>query len=360
MAVDRLRLLTPGPVNLHPAALAALARPQLHHRSPEAAALVRGLRARLASLLETRGEALLIGGSGTAAMEAAARALFPPGARVWVPIAGKFAERWAEIARSAGLVPIVTEHAWGEAVRPDHLPRLSLDGALLTHSETSTGVLHPVRELAAAVRAHNPEATVLVDAVTSFLAAPLSLESWGLDAAVSGSQKGAMAPPGLAFVWLAPRALERLRPAGYYLDLVHELAAQREGQTAFTPPIGIIEAVDAVLAAQRFERRADLEGYWKRKREDNEQFYALGEDLGLRPLPRVQEARSPATAAFYLPEGRSFPELSTAFAERGWRIAGGQGPLKGHIFRVSALGYFDSGELERAYEDFTELLRGFV
>jgi len=357
MAVERPRLLTPGPVNLHPAAIESLARPQLHHRSPEAAALVRGLRARLARLLGTHGEVLLVGGSGTAAMEAAVRALFPSGARVWVPVAGKFSERWAEIARSAGLDPVVSEHPWGAAVRPEDLPQTRTDGALLTHSETSTGVLHPVRELASAVRARDPEAVVVVDAVTSFLLTPLQLEAWGLDAAVSGSQKGLMSPPGLAFVGLAPRALERLRPAGYYLDLVRERSAQREGQTAFTPPMQVVEAVHAVLEALGLKRRADLEVYGRRKAAANARFYGLGEALGLRPVPEGREVQSPATAAFYLPEGLGYAELSAAFAGRGWRIAGGQGPLKGRIFRVSAMGHFEPGELERAYTDFSRLLR---
>ncbi|WP_457634502.1 pyridoxal-phosphate-dependent aminotransferase family protein [Oceanithermus desulfurans] len=357
MAVTRLRLLTPGPVNLHPAALQALTRPQLHHRSPEATAIVRALRKRLAELLGTRGEALLVGGSGTAAMEAVVRALFRPGARVWVPVAGKFAERWAEIARAAGLEPQVSEHPWGAVVGPDDLPPGRLDGALLTHSETSTGVLHPVRELAAAVRARSPEALVVVDAVTSFLVAELELEAWGLDAAVSGSQKGAMAPPGLAFAWLAPRALERLRPSGYYLDLSRELTAQRRGQTAFTPPIQIIEAVHDVLKAAWPQGRDDLARHWAAKREANARFYARGAELGLRPVPAREEARSPATAAFYLPEGWTAGDLAAAFAERGWRVAGGQGPLKGRIFRVSAMGYFTRAELERAYGDFTAVLR---
>ncbi|WP_456444890.1 pyridoxal-phosphate-dependent aminotransferase family protein [Oceanithermus sp.] len=357
MAVTRPRLLTPGPVNLHPAALQALARSQLHHRSPEAAALIRRLRARLAAMLASRGEAVLLGGSGTAAMEAVVRALFRPGARVWVPVAGKFAERWVEIARAAGLEPQVSEHPWGAAVSPDDLPPVRIDGALLTHSETSTGVLHPLRSLVAAVRARAPEALVVVDAVTSFLVAEIELESWGLDAAVSGSQKGAMSPPGLAFAWLAPRALERLRPSGYYLDLSRELAAQRQGQTAFTPPIQIIEAVHDVLEAVWPHGRDDLARHWAAKAEATARFYARGAELGLRPVPSREEARSPATAAFYLPPGWTSEALSAAFAERGWRVAGGQGPLKGRIFRVSAMGYFTPAELERAYSDFTAVLR---
>ena len=354
--MKRPRLLTPGPVNLHPAAGAVLAGEPLHHRSPEASALLAQVRGALARLFFTEGEVVFVGGSGTAAMEAVVRGLFRPGERVWVPVAGKFAERWLEIARAAGLEPVISEHAWGSAVTPDAVPSGPLAGALLTHSETSTGVLHPVRELAAALRANHPEALLVVDAVTSFLLAPLELEGWGLDAAVSGSQKGTMAPPGLAFAALAPRALERLRPAGYYLDLARELAAERSGGTAFTPPIQLIEAVGAVLAAELPGGAHDLQARWRAKARANERFYGLGVQAGLRPVPDAAAPRSPATAAFYLPAGRSYAELARAFLERGWRIAGGQGPLKGRIFRVSAMGYFEPDELERAYRDVSEVL----
>lgn len=357
MALNRPRLLTPGPVNLHPAAVRALARPLLHHRSDEAAQTIADLRERLRQLVGTGGEAVLIGGSGTAAMEAVARGLFRPGARVWVPVAGKFAERWAEIAASSGLDPVVTQHPWGAAATAGDLPSGPLDGALFTHSETSTGVLHPLRELAAAVRARNPDALVVADAVTSFLLAPLELDAWGVDAAVSGSQKGTMAPPGLAWAWLGPRALEALHPAGYYLDLSRELTAQRKGQTAFTPPMQIVEAVAAVLEEAVAQEGEGLEARWREKRRANERFYELAGRAGLRPVPRTPEARSPATAAFYLPRGQDYAGLSAAFAARGWRIAGGQGPLKGRIFRVSAMGHFEPGELERAYDDFRQLIR---
>ncbi len=354
MAMKRPRLLTPGPVNLHPAAVRALARPQLHHRSSEAGELVRELRARIAKLANSRGEAVLLGGSGTAAMEAAVRGLFRPGARVWVPVAGKFSERWCEIARAAGLEPVCDAYDWGQAVPPGAVPARPLDGALLTHSETSTGVLQPLAELAARFRERHPEALLAVDAVTSFALTPLRMDDWKLDAVVLGSQKGLMSPPGLAAVVLGPRGLEALRPAGYYLDLARELRAQRAHQTAFTPPINLIEAAAAVMRALEAE---GWEARFERVREANEGFYALGETAGLVPVPEPGTRRSPAVAAFYLPRGTPYVEVSRAFAARGWRIAGGQGPLKGSIFRVSAMGYFEPGELERAYGDFRQLLK---
>ncbi len=350
--MKRLRLLTPGPVNLHPVALAALAQPQLHHRSPEAGELVRDLRERIARLAGTVGEAVLLGGSGTAAMEAAVRALFAPGARVWVPVAGKFSERWCEIARAAELEPVCDAYEWGSAVPPETVPTGPLDGALLTHSETSTGVLQPLAELSARVRERHPGALVVADVVTSFALAPVRMDAWGLDAAVLGSQKGLMSPPGLAAVVLGARGLKRLRPAGYYLDLARELRAQRARQTAFTPPINLIEAAAAVMAALE---AADWEARFARVREVNERFYALGKTAGLTPVPAPGAERSPATAAFYLPRGMPYAEVSQAFAARGWRVAGGQGPLKGRILRVSAMGYFEDGELERAWRDFAEI-----
>lgn len=360
MALTEHGLLTPGPVNLHPAAAAVIARPQTHHRSRRAIQVISSLRRKLKELAAADGEVILIGGSGTASMEAAVRGLFRQGARLWIPVAGKFAGRWAEIAASAGMKPVLTEHEWGSAVSVNSLPEEPLDGALLTHSETSTGVLHPVHELSRAVKSQNDGAIVVVDAVTSFMLAELKLDAWNIDAAVSGSQKGVMSPPGLSWLWLSNRAVEVLRPAGYYLDVYRELKAQQKGQTAFTPPIQIIEAVDAVLTAELPGGIKDLPRRWERKARENHRFYSMGSEIGLRPVPNSNEHRSPATAAFYLPDSVRYDLLSTAFENAGWRIAGGQGKLKDRIFRVSAMGYFKPAELDRAYDDFLRIISHLV
>ncbi|WP_457638276.1 pyridoxal-phosphate-dependent aminotransferase family protein [Oceanithermus sp.] len=348
------KLLTPGPVCLHPAARKALAAPQIHHRSQPAEKVLASLRENARLAAATTGETVVITGSGTAAMTALATGLFAPGDRVWVPVAGKFSERWAEIARSAGLEPLITDYEWGQAADPADVPE-GVQGALLTHSETSTGVLQPLKELAAAVRARNPRALVVADAVTSFLLSELRMDDWQVDALAIGSQKGLMSPPGLGLALLGPRALSALRPAGYYLNLDRELTAQKRGQTAYTPAINLVAAAAAVLEEIM---TAGLSAHLSRKQEFNERFYQIGLSAGLKPVPQEAASRSPATAAFFLPEEAPANAFSGPMLARGWRIAGGQGPLKGKIFRISAMGYLNDAELEKAYTDFEEVLRG--
>ncbi|MFN3369697.1 MAG: aminotransferase class V-fold PLP-dependent enzyme, partial [Thermus sp.] len=191
--------------------------------------------------------------------------------------------------------------------------------------------------LARAFKEVNPGGLVGADMVTSLLVREVALEAWGVDAAVSGSQKGLMCPPGLGFVALSPGALERLRPRGYYLNLSRELKAQREGESAWTPAINLVGAVAAVLE----EVLPKLPQHLALKAWQNDLLYRVGAELWLGPVPKVP---SPAVAAFYLPEGVSYRAVKEAFARRQAVIAGGQGPLKGKVFRLSLMGYYDRYE----------------
>ena len=328
------RLLTPGPVELHPRALLALSQPQLHHRTEEARRAFLNVRAGLKKAFATEGEVLVLTGSGTLAMEALALNLFAPGDRVLVPVTGKFSERWAEIAKALGLSVDRLDLPWGSPIPPEAVAQPGYRGLFLTHSETSTGALNDVRVLAKAFKGRNPEGLVVADMVTSLLLTEVALEAWGIDAAASGSQKGLMCPPGLSFAALSPRALQLLRPRGYYLNLQRELKAQAEGESAYTPAINLVLAADGVLE----EILPRLEAHLALKKWQNDLLYQVGEELGLRGVP---EEKSPATAAFYLPEGVSYARVREAFARRGAVIAGGQGLLKGRIFRLSLMGYFD-------------------
>ncbi|MGQ9735553.1 MAG: pyridoxal-phosphate-dependent aminotransferase family protein [Thermaceae bacterium] len=345
----RRRLLTPGPVELHPKALWALSRPQVHHRTAEARRSFLNVRAGLKEAFRTQGEVLILTGSGTLAMEALALALFLPGDRVLVPVTGKFSERWWEIATSLGLSADRLDLPWGEGIPPEEVARPGYRGLFLTHSETSTGALNDVRSLALAFKEKNPEGLVVADMVTSLLLTEVGLEAWGIDAAVSGSQKGLMCPPGLSFVALSPRALEEMAPRGYYLNLKNELKAQAEGESAFTPAINLVLAVEAVLE----EVLPQLSEHLALKAWQTGLLYEVGEGLGLRPVPRE---KSPATTAFYLPEGVSYAQVREAFAQRGGIIAGGQGSLRGRIFRVSLMGYFDRYDALGIAELFREAL----
>lgn len=331
----RPRLLTPGPVELHPKALEALSRPQIHHRTDEAKAIFSRARAGLKAAFKTEGEALILTGSGTAAMDALVLNLFQSGQRVFVPIHGNFSERWAKIATEAGLEVVRQDLEWGASVQVSDLPTEgSFDGFLLTHSESSTGALNDVKALAQAFKARFPKALVLVDAITSLLVAEFELENWGIDAAASGSQKGIMCPPGLAYAALSPRALDHLKPRSFYLNLGAELKAQAGGESAWTPAINLVAATAAVLDAVL----PNLADYLALKKAQNEVLYQTGESLGLKAVPAV---RSTATTCFWLPEGVKYGQLKEAFLAKNAVIIGGQGQLKGKIFRLSLMGYSD-------------------
>jgi len=345
----RPRLLTPGPVELHPKALEALSRPQLHHRSDEARQVFLKAKAGLEAAFKTQGQVLLLTGSGTAAMDALVQNLFAPGARVLVPVHGNFSERWARIAQQAGLEVVRLDLEWGRVVRREHLEEASgpFDGLLLTHSESSTGALNDVQSLAQAFKARFPQGLVVVDAITSLFVSEFALEGWGIDAAACGSQKGIMCPPGLGYAALSPRAIEHLKPRGFYLNLASELKVQSAGESAWTPAINLVAATAAVLEVllPRLPEHLAL------KERQNQILYAAGERLGLKPVPEV---KSPATTCFYLPEGVSYLQLKEAFAAQGATIIGGQGQLKGRVFRLSLMGYsdlYDAYAVARMLED---------
>ncbi|MER3481814.1 MAG: alanine--glyoxylate aminotransferase family protein [Meiothermus sp.] len=350
--VYRSRLLTPGPVELHPKALEALSCPQLHHRTDEARAIFNKARAGLKAAFKTGGEALILTGSGTAAMDALVLNLFQPGQRVLVPVSGKFSERWAEISEAAGLEVVRHDLEWGKVVREEHLDGLKshFDGVLLTHSESSTGAMNDVRSLAQVFKAKYPDALVLVDAITSLFISEFELESWDLDAAACGSQKGIMCPPGLGFAALSPRALERLRPRSFYLNLGAELKAQASGESAWTPAINLVAAVAAVLD----EIMPDLPAHQELKALQTEILYRAGDEIGLKAVPEV---RSAATTCFWLPEGVKYAQVKEAFAVRGATIIGGQGMLKGKIFRLSLMGYSDLYDAHAVAQMMREVLR---
>jgi len=343
------RLLAPGPVEVAPAVLEAMARPVLHHRSPEFKALFQRVRARLAEVAMVPGEeVLVVTGSGTAGFEAGLLAIVPAGGTVVSLNAGKFGERWAHLARRFGYRVVELEGAWGTAFDPDRV-RAALraaghvDAVTTTHSETSTGVLHDVEAIAAVVREEAPEALMVVDAVTSLAAAELRPRAWGLDAVFSGSQKGVMVPPGLAFAYLSSRAWERsdalaaegsLVPS-YYLDLRRERERQREGQTAATPAVSLVAGLDVSLGMLLEE---GIEAVWRRRALLNEALLRAGEAVG---LARYAERPSPAVAALRTPAGVAAPEVTRRLADQGIRIGAGQDAARPHLLRPSVLGYCD-------------------
>lgn len=349
MAPIKPRLLAPGPVEVPPAVLEAIARPVLHHRSDAFKQLFARVRTHLAEVAMVPGEeVLVVTGSGTAGFEAALLACVPAGGKVVSLHAGKFGERWASMARRFGLDVVEVEAPWGRVLRPQSVREVlqrvpDVAAVTTTHSETSTGVLHDVQAIAAEVREAAPDALLLVDAVTSLAAAELRPAKWGLDVVVSGSQKGLMVPPGLAFAYLSERAWARsdelarrgrLLPS-YYLDLRRERERQAEAQTATTPAVGLVAGLEVALTMLL---QQGTETVWARRRSLNEALLAAGEAL---ELDRYAERPSPAVAALRTPAGVAAPDIVRHMAAAGVRIGGGQDAAKPHLLRPSVLGYAD-------------------
>ncbi len=336
---NRPRLLAPGPVETDPLVGLILAQPQLHHRTPEARAIVLDARAKLQKLLGCDHEVLITTSSGTGAFEAALVSLVAPTAKVLCAHAGKFGERWGLMATALGYSVANVTAPWGKSLEPSEVAAACTDVAALfiTHSETSTGALHDLQSISRAARAVNPNILIFVDAVTSFAVSELRPSEWDLDVIVSGSQKGVAAPPGLGFVSLSPRATQHLgaNPHRYYFDLAKELKSQLKGETAYTPAINLIQTL--THTTQRL-LSIPLEQLWAEKRRMNTALLEAGKALGCTPFA---ENPAPSCAALVPPAGISGKQVADQLKKLGAKAAAGQDPYKDAMFRISMMGYFD-------------------
>ncbi|GAB4247096.1 MAG: alanine--glyoxylate aminotransferase family protein [Acidobacteriota bacterium] len=342
----KIRLFTPGPTPLIPEAQLAQAKPLIHHRTPEFRSLLLETRRNLQQIFRTESEVLVLASSGTGAMEAAVANLHAPGEKVLAVVAGKFGERWAELAKAYGLECVELTKEYGEAASAEEIVAVlrrepGIASVLLQGCETSTATAHDLEKIGAAVRREFPDVLIIVDAITTLACQEIQPDAWGLDVVIGGSQKAFGMPPGLAFLSLSPRAVKKLEtvPAGrrYYFDLRKELKNQVSGSTAYTPAISLIVALNEVT------RRMLEEGL------DNiiagAELMAHATRRGLEALGFRLLSTAPANAvtAAFPPEGVDADglrkELDQAF---GVKVAGGQGKLKGQIIRIAHLGYFDS------------------
>ena len=323
----------------------------LHHRAPDFRAVYERTLARLREVHRTDWNVLLFTCSGTGAFESAIVNLCSPGERVLAVSAGSFGERWIAMAQGYGCDVQELRYAWGETPSPDDLRR-RLDEAgpvslvLLVHSETSTGDVADVQALARVAR--EAGALVVVDAVSSLGAVPLEMEDWGLDVVVSGSQKALMTPPGLSTVAVSPAALERASHATlprYYLDWERTRAAQAKLDSAFTPAVSLVVALDVALGLLLEE---GLESAFARHVRLGRACRAGIKALGL-DLFSPDEDRAAVVTAARMPEGLSSTALTRVLRDRhGITIAAGQGELKERIFRIGHIGWFDEFDISTA------------
>jgi aspartate aminotransferase-like enzyme len=345
---EKRYLMTPGPTPVPPAVLAAMSEPVVHHRSPDFQVVFERCLGRLREVYRTSGDVLMFTASGTAAMESAVANLLAPGEPATVVAAGYFGERWEAIARAYGADVDVLSYEWGETPSADDLAaRLAerpAKAVLLTHSETSTGVVADVRSLAAAAK--DAGALVVVDAVSSLGAVRLETDEWGLDVVCSGSQKALMTPPGLAFVSVSDDAYAaRSGSPRFYLDWERTGVAQERLDSAYTPAVSIVAGLDVALSLLLGE---GLEGAFERHVRLGRACRAGAKAMGLE-LFSPDDDSSAVVTAIRAPDGIDSGDVVLALRDRhGITIANGQGDLKGQIFRIGHIGWFDVFDITTA------------
>ncbi|PWU25632.1 MAG: aminotransferase [Candidatus Rokuibacteriota bacterium] len=358
--MKKYQLMAPGPTPVPPNVLLAMAQPVMHHRTPEYEALFIEVRAGLKRLFQTSRDVVPFTASGTGAMEAAVVNTLSPGDTVLVLRAGKFGERWEEICLAYGVNAIALGAPFGETVSAARFAEALREhpeakAVLMQHSESSTGVLHDVRGVAAVTA--STDAILIVDAVSSLGIANLEMDAWGVDVVVAGSQKGLMLPPGLCFCALSEKAWRRLQSSRlpkYYFDLAAEWKAMSRNEAHFTPAIPIVVGLREVLHMIEREGLANVFARHERLgRATRSGVEALGLEIFAKAAP------SPALTAVAAPRGVGGEEVVAAFSTgHNITIAGGQGEMKGEVFRLGHMGYvadFDVltalGALEQVLHD---------
>ncbi len=348
---EKRYLLTPGPTPVPPEVLAELAKPVIHHRERDFREIYGRCLVRLQDVYRTKNDVLMFTTSGTGAFESAVANLTSAGDRQLVLSAGNFGERWAGMAKAFGADLVHTRLEWGDTPEPEDLRSVLADAGevkvvYLTHSETSTGVVCDVQALAAVAK--EAGALVVVDAVSSLGAVPLESDLWGIDVVVSGSQKALMCPPGLAFVSVSGAALAASTNATaprYVMDWERTRKGQAKLDAPFTPAVSLVRALDVALGLLLDEGlEAAFDRHARLGRACREGAKAMGLEL-FSP----DEERSAVVTAIRAPEGVDSTDVVKGLRDRfGMTIANGQGDLKGKIFRIGHIGWFDIFDITSA------------
>ncbi|WP_414513014.1 pyridoxal-phosphate-dependent aminotransferase family protein [Nostoc sp. PCC 9305] len=367
---DKLMLMIPGPTPVPEAALLALAKHPIGHRTSEFSNILAEVTENLKWLHQTQSDVLTLNVSGTGAVEAGIINFLSPGDRILVGSNGKFGERWVEVGQAYGLNVEEVKVEWGKPLDPAvFAEKLQADtqkqikAVIITHSETSTGVLNDLETINRHVKEHG-EALIIVDAVTSLGAFNLPVDAWGLDIVASGSQKGYMIPPGLGFVSVSAKAWEAYKTAKlpkYYLDLGKYRKATAKNTTPFTPPVNLIVALHTTL---RIMKEEGLESIFARHERLKNATRAAIKGLNL-PLLAADNSASPAITAV-APQGIEPDKIRSLMKKRfDIALAGGQDHLSNKIFRIGHLGFVSDRDIlsciaslevtltQLGYEDFT-------
>lgn len=335
-------LFTPGPAPVPPEVLLEMARPIIHHRTPEFSAALDQARARLKPLFGTSQEVILLAASGTGGMEAALTNLLGPGDHAVFVNGGKFGERWGKMLAAHGMVGSEIRVEWGRAVRTDQIEEAlradpEVRAVLVQASETSTCTLHPVPEIARLTRER--DVMLIVDGITSVGVFEQRMDEWGIDALVTGSQKALMLPPGLAMVALSDRAWERARRSRaprYYFDLPRELKAQRDDHTtAWTAAVSLVLGLNKSLEMIHSE---GLKQVFARHRVMAEAVRSAAPALGMGLI--APDNPAPGVTGILTPAGIDGGKLVRYMRdELGVSVQGGQDQMKGKLVRIGHMGY---------------------
>jgi aspartate aminotransferase-like enzyme len=348
--------MVPGPVTAPAYVMEAICRPVIHQRSSAFQEFFGQLQAGLQYALQTTHPVICLNGSGTFAVEAAMLSLFKPGDKVAIPAMGKFSQRWAAFALEIGLEAVPLGITWGHELTVaqvqqvlDEYPRLA--GWVLTHCETSTGVAIDLEEVAFAIREAQPEALIVVDAVSTVAVQPLYTDAWDLDVVVTASQKGLLNPAGTAFASLSPRAVAGLAPAegDEFWHFSHYLRHLQKGDYPFTPPTQLFFGVEAALSAIR---RDTLPVVWNRSHHLSQRFKAALPQFGAT-LFGVGNADAVTAFCFGRVDHRAIQQA--LIDQHGIELAGGQGHLADLLLRVGHFGIHGEDAIDRLISSLTAL-----
>jgi aspartate aminotransferase-like enzyme len=348
--IRKIRLFTPGPTPLLPAAQFAMAAADIHHRTPEFRALYTRVLAQLKEFVGTKNDVIILSSSGTGAMEASVSNLTSPGDHVLVLSSGKFGERWSALGKAFGCAVDTIAVPYGKTFNLAEVKaalKLETRAIFMQATETSTGIRNDVKGVADLIKAQKSEALLIVDGITGLGTTELDMDGWGVDVLIGGSQKAVMIPPGLSYLAVSEKAWERMEATynpRYYFDLRKERKNAKNGESAYTPAVALIAALGAALDWIAAQADGDL-AKGRAKLVNNAEVIAAMTRAAMLAMGFTlfaPDAPSSAATSVLPPAGVDsgviVKELKSRF---GAIITNGQGEMKGQIFRIAHLGFFD-------------------
>ena len=348
--IRKIRLFTPGPTPLLPAAQFAMAAADIHHRTPEFRALYTRVLAQLKEFVGTKNDVIILSSSGTGAMEASVSNLTSPGDHVLVLSSGKFGERWTALGKAFGCAVDTIAVPYGKTFDLNEVKaalKLETRAIFMQATETSTGIRNDVKGVADLIKAQKSEALLIVDGITGLGTTELNMDGWGVDVLIGGSQKAVMIPPGLSYLAVSEKAWERMESTynpRYYFDLRKERKNAKNGESAYTPAVALIAALGAALDYIAAQADGDLAKGRAKLVHNAETIAAMTRAavVAMGFTLFAPDAPSAAATSVLPPAGVDsgviVKELKSRF---GAIITNGQGEMKGQIFRIAHLGFFD-------------------